>query len=87
LKSSLEREKCIDICTFEERKSIGRWKMGIWRMQGMRGNTDKGVCRKEEKKEGATSCNAKVQGSGGTDGWKESLLVYIQRYELKSSLK
>jgi hypothetical protein len=28
------------------------------------------------RKEGATYCNVKVQGSGGTDGWKESLLVY-----------
>jgi hypothetical protein len=24
------------------------WKMGIWRIKGMRGNTDKGVCRREE---------------------------------------
>jgi hypothetical protein len=31
------------------------------------------------KKEEVTSCNVKLQGSGGTDGWKESLLVYIQR--------
>jgi hypothetical protein len=31
------------------------------------------------KKEEAASCNVKVQGSGGTDGWKERLLVYIQR--------
>jgi hypothetical protein len=29
------------------------------------------------KKEEVTSCNVKVQGSGGTDGWKESLLVSI----------
>jgi hypothetical protein len=43
--------------------------------------------RKEEE-EGATSCNVKVQGSRGTDGWKESLQVCIQRYELKkNSLK
>jgi hypothetical protein len=31
------------------------------------------------KQEVVTSCNVKVQGSGGTGGWKESLLVYIQR--------
>jgi hypothetical protein len=31
------------------------------------------------KEEGVTSCSVKVQESGGTDGWKESLLVYIQR--------
>jgi hypothetical protein len=52
LKSSWKREKCIDICTFEERKCIGWWKMGIWRLKRMRGNIDKGVlvcpvCRKE----------------------------------------
>jgi hypothetical protein len=35
------------------------------------------------KKEGATSCSVKVQGSGGTDSWRESLQVYIQRWELK----
>jgi hypothetical protein len=28
LKSSSEREKYIDICTFEERNGIGWWKMG-----------------------------------------------------------
>jgi hypothetical protein len=48
LTSSWEREKYIDICIFEERKGIGWWKMGFWRLKGMRGNTDKGVCRKEE---------------------------------------
>jgi hypothetical protein len=44
LKSSWEREKNIDICTFEERKGTGRWKMGVWRLRGMRRNIDKGVC-------------------------------------------
>jgi hypothetical protein len=29
LKSSWEREKYIDICTFEERKGTGWWKMDI----------------------------------------------------------
>jgi hypothetical protein len=54
LKSSWEREKYIDICTFAERKGIGRWKMGIWRLKGMRGNIDKGVCP-VCRKEGAGS--------------------------------
>jgi hypothetical protein len=63
---------------FEERKDIGWWKMGIWRLKGMRGNIAKDVCP-VCRMEGVTSCNVKVQGSGGTDGWKESLLVYIQR--------
>jgi hypothetical protein len=25
----------------------------------------------------------RVQGSGGADGWKESLQIYVQRQELK----
>jgi hypothetical protein len=36
---------------FEERKCVGWWKMGIWRVKGVTGNNDKGVrpvCRKEE---------------------------------------
>jgi hypothetical protein len=58
--------------------------MGIWRLKGMMGTLIKVyVLYAGRKKEGATSCNVKVQGSGGTDGWKESLLVYIQRWELK----
>jgi hypothetical protein len=44
LKSSWEREKYIDICAFEGKKGVGWWKMGIWRLKRMRGNTDKGVC-------------------------------------------
>jgi hypothetical protein len=44
LKSSWEREKYIDICTFEGRKGIEWREMGIWRLKGMRGNIDKGVC-------------------------------------------
>jgi hypothetical protein len=51
LKSSWEREKYIDICTFDERKGIGWRKMDIWRLKGMRGNIDKGVCRKEGGRE------------------------------------
>jgi hypothetical protein len=34
----------IGICTIEERKGTGWWKMDIWRLKGMRGNIDKGVC-------------------------------------------
>jgi hypothetical protein len=39
-------------------------------LKGMRGNIDKGVC---------PVCSVKVHESGGTDGLKESLLVYVQR--------
>jgi hypothetical protein len=33
----MERENYIDICTFEERRGIGWWKTGIWRLKGKRG--------------------------------------------------
>jgi tRNA A37 threonylcarbamoyladenosine dehydratase len=33
----------------------------------------------ERKQEGVTSCNVKVQGSGGTGGWKLIGLIPIQR--------
>jgi hypothetical protein len=41
----------IKICRFEERRGIGWWKMGIWRLKGRKRDIDKGVCpvcRKEE---------------------------------------
>jgi hypothetical protein len=79
LKSSWEREKYIDICTFEEGKGIGWWKMGIWRLKGMRGNIVKGVypvCRKEG---GSHILQCEGTRVWRDDGWKESLLVYIQR--------
>jgi hypothetical protein len=45
--------------------------MGIWRLKGMRGNIDKGICPVCRKK-GVTSYIAKEQGTGGT-GIKNSL--------------
>jgi hypothetical protein len=52
LKSSWEKEKYTDICIFEERKGIGWWKIGIWRLKGTRGNIDKGVCPVFRREEG-----------------------------------
>jgi hypothetical protein len=52
LKSIWERLKYI--CTFEERKGIGWWKMGIWRLKGMRGNSDKGICPVYRKERGGS---------------------------------
>jgi hypothetical protein len=68
------------ICTFEERKGIGWWKMGIWRLKGMRGNTDKGVCPVCRKEEGGSH----ILQCEGTRVWRDrwlegNLLVYIQR--------
>jgi hypothetical protein len=80
LKSSWEREKYIYICTFEERKGIGWWKMGIWRLKEMRGNIDKGVCPVCRKEGGGSH----ILQCEGARVWRDrclekSLLVYIQR--------
>jgi hypothetical protein len=53
LKSSWERQKYIDFCTFEEIKGIGWWKLGIRRLKGMRGTTDKDVCPVGRKEGGS----------------------------------
>jgi hypothetical protein len=67
MKSSWEIEKYTDICTFEERKGIGWWKMGVWRLKGMRGNIDKGVCRREEGGSDILRCE-------GTRVWRDRWL-------------
>jgi hypothetical protein len=58
LKNSWERENYIEVCTFEERRGTVWWKMGIWRLKGMRGNNNQGICP-VCRKEGATFCNVK----------------------------
>jgi hypothetical protein len=69
LKSSWEREKYIHICTFEERKGIGWWKMGIWRLKGVRGNIDKGVCPVCRKEGGS-----RILQCEGTRVWRDRWL-------------
>jgi hypothetical protein len=44
LKSSWEKKVYIDVCTQEARRGIGWWKMGIWRLKDVRGNTEQGMC-------------------------------------------
>jgi predicted RNA-binding Zn-ribbon protein involved in translation (DUF1610 family) len=53
------------VCTFEERRGIGRWKMGMWRLKGARENADQWMCPVHGK-EGIMSCNVKEQGTRGT---------------------
>jgi hypothetical protein len=36
----------------EARRRIGWWKMGIWRLKGVRGNTEQGMCPMCNKEEG-----------------------------------
>jgi hypothetical protein len=70
LKSSWEREKYIDICTLEEGKGIRWWKMGIWRLKGMRGNIYKDVCPVCRKEEGGSH----ILQCESTRVWRDSWL-------------
>jgi hypothetical protein len=60
-----------NICIFEERKGIGWWKMGVWRVKGMRGNIDKGVCPVCKKEEGGSH----ILQCEGTRVWRDRWLV------------
>jgi hypothetical protein len=42
----------IEVCTQEARRCIGWWKMGIWRLKGVRGSTEQGMCPVCNKEEG-----------------------------------
>jgi hypothetical protein len=53
------------VCTGEERRGTGWWKMGTVRLKGIRGNSDQGtypICRKDKvwshilRCEGSRSC-------------------------------
>jgi hypothetical protein len=44
LKSSWEKNLYKEVCTQEARRGTGWWKMGIWRLKCVRGNTEQGMC-------------------------------------------
>jgi hypothetical protein len=51
LKNNWEKKLHIEVCTQEARRGIGWWKMGIWRLKVVRGNTEQGMrpmCNKDE---------------------------------------
>jgi hypothetical protein len=52
LKSSWEKKVYIEVCTQEARRGTGWWKTGIWRLKGVRGNTEQGMCPMCNKEEG-----------------------------------
>jgi hypothetical protein len=39
LKNNWEKKLDIEVCSQEARRGIGWWKMGIWKLKGVRGNT------------------------------------------------
>jgi hypothetical protein len=52
LKGSCEKILYTHVCTQEVRRVIGWWKMGIWRLKGVRGYIEQGMCPMCNKEEG-----------------------------------
>jgi hypothetical protein len=52
LKNNWEKKLYIEVGSQESRRGIGCWKMGIWKLKGVRGNTEQGMCPMCSKEEG-----------------------------------
>jgi hypothetical protein len=70
LSSSCENKLYTEVCTQEDRKGIGWWKMGIWRLKGVRGNTEQGMCPMCNKEEGWSH----ILRCEETRSWREDLV-------------
>jgi hypothetical protein len=70
LKSSWEKKLYIEVCTLEARRGIGWWKMDIWRLRGVRGNTEQGLCPMCNKEEGWSN----ILRCGEARSWREELV-------------
>jgi hypothetical protein len=70
LKSSWEKKLYIEVCTQEARRGIGWWKMGIWRLKCVRGNTEQGMCLMCNKEEGWSH----ILRCAETRSWREELV-------------
>jgi hypothetical protein len=69
-KNSWEKKLYIEVCTQEARRGIGWWKMGIWRLKGVRGNTEQGICPICNKEEGWSH----ILRCEETRSWREELV-------------
>jgi hypothetical protein len=70
LKSSWENKLYIEVCTQEARRGIGWWKMGTWRLRGVRGNTEQGMCPMCNKEKGWSH----ILRCEETRSWREELV-------------
>jgi hypothetical protein len=43
LKNNWEKKFYIEVCYQEARRDVGWWKMGIWKLKGVRGNIEQGI--------------------------------------------
>jgi hypothetical protein len=66
----LGKKLYIEVCTQEARRGIGWSKMGIWRLKGVRGNTEQGMCSMCNKEEGW----GHILRCEETRSWRQELL-------------
>jgi hypothetical protein len=71
LKNSWEKKLYIEVCTQEAKRGIGWCKMGIWRLKGVRGNIEQGMCPMCNKEEGWSNILLKCVE---TKSWREDLV-------------
>jgi hypothetical protein len=70
LKSNWENKLYVEVCTQEARGVIGWWKIGIWRLNGVRVNIEWGMCRMCNKEGGWSH----ILRSEETRSWREELV-------------
>jgi hypothetical protein len=68
--SNWEKKLYIKVCTQYARGGIGWWKLGIWRLKGVRGNNEQGVCPMCHKEEGWSH----ILRCEETGSWREKLI-------------
>jgi hypothetical protein len=52
LKNNWEEKLFIEVCSQGARRVTGWWKMVIWKLKGVRGNIEQGICPMCSKEEG-----------------------------------
>jgi hypothetical protein len=70
VKRDWQKEDYTSITTRESRRNIVWWRMGIWRLKGIRKNVEIGICpicRKEKELSHILRCD-------GTKTWREEIL-------------
>jgi hypothetical protein len=70
LKSSWEKKLYVEACAQEVRIGIGWWKMGIWKVKGVRGNTEQGMCPMCSEEESWSH----ILRCAETRNWREALV-------------
>jgi hypothetical protein len=70
LKNNWAKKLYIEACSQEARTGIRWWKMSIWKLKGVRGNIEQGICSMHSKEEGWSH----IFRSDETKSWRNDLV-------------